>query len=130
MAIFAKAISTVRTPPIMALIHQELVAILTTCVRLHFFLTRIWTLVFLAANFDQLPTLAFCLLPHPLQGSLCWGAVGFVLFQLLLSWEGVVAFGTFELILVFLVALVVSALLGGLERLRRVAAITTIMNLT
>ena len=40
------------------------------------------------------------------------------------------AFGTFKLILVFLVALMVSALLGGLERLRRVAEITTIMNLT
>ena len=40
------------------------------------------------------------------------------------------AFGALELILVFLVALVVSALLGGLKRLRRVAAITTIMNLT
>ena len=41
MAIFAKAIFTVRTPPIMALIHQELVAILATRVRLHFFLTRV-----------------------------------------------------------------------------------------
>ena len=40
------------------------------------------------------------------------------------------AFGAFELVLVFLVALVVSALLGGLERPGRVAAIATIMNLT
>ena len=39
------------------------------------------------------------------------------------------AFGAFELVLVFLVVLVVSALVGGLERLGRVAAIAKIPNL-